>query len=242
MGNKMFLLDVSNAAGSDLSAQLARCGFVVQVIGEIDGALGPIRESAAEVAIIRTGETGAVELCRSLQRLTSSPVVVICRRREERLVVRYLEAGADSVLVAPLSRRELAARIGVVLGRRSAVQPAKRPCYAYQVGDLLIDTDTYVVSRAGRSVSLTPTEFRLLVALARGGGEVVSHVDLLSEVWGTTGTEHSKSLRLYIRYLRQKLGDDQARPRVLLNHRGIGYRLAECRATNRKGTSDGSYP
>jgi DNA-binding response OmpR family regulator len=130
-------------------------------------------------------------------------------------------------LSGPLSRRELAARIGAMFDRRHAFKPAEPRYHAYHVGALAIDLRAHAVTKDGRSLFLTPTEFRLLVALARRAGKVVSHAELLSEVWGTTLVERPEVVQQCIRYLRRKLGDAPKQPRLIQSRRGVGYRLAE---------------
>lgn len=238
MGQHVILLDSADAPGIRLDAQLAQCGFVVHTASDINSAVRLLRSHAPALVVIRIEDVAAIDLCQLLRMQSSDPVVAVCDRRDEELIVRCLEAGVDRVLVAPLSRRELAARIGAALGCRNGSPPAEpRP---YHVGDLVIDPDAHVVTKDGHCLSLTPTEFRLLVALARRAGEVVSHADLLSEVWGATYMESPEHLRLYIRYLRRKLKDGESRPRLLLNQRGVGYKLAvEVGSTNGRGGAHG---
>ena len=98
---------------------------------------------------------------------------------------------------------------------------------SYRVGAVEIDAGSHRAQRGGRSLDLTPTEFRLLLALARRGGEVVPHSELIEEVWRGGSDDGHENLRLYVRYLRRKLGDDPKGPRLVLSHRGQGYALAQ---------------
>ncbi len=144
------------------------------------------------------------------------------------------------MLAAPLSRRELGARIRAVLAGAGRAKPGTLRPGSYRVGDLIVDTQAHVAAKGGRHLSLTPTEFRLLVALARRSGHVVSYGDLLAEVWDSATDGGTEKLRLYIGYLRRKLQDDPTRPRMLHNHKGAGYRLsAQPAIANTEGTSNG---
>lgn len=227
MGKRILLFNACGELGAGLHAQLAQCGFLVQVVRDIDGAIRSLRESPVAMVIILTGAAPAIDQCRALRMLSSSPMVIIGNGLDEDAVVCSLEAGADSVLSASLSRRELAARIGAILRRRHAFQPAEAPSPPYHVGDLAIDPRAHAVTKGGRRISLTPTEFRLLVALARRAGKVVSHAELLSQVWGVTPAESPEIVRLHIRCLRRKLGDARNQPRLIQSRRAVGYRLVE---------------
>ena len=155
----------------------------------------------------------------------SIPVIVISARETEDPKIRLLDAGADDYLVKPFPLGELLARMRVALRHRgTATQPAVT---RYLHGDLLIDLRAHRVQRGGEDVHLTPTEFKLLARLVRSAGQVVTHRQLLADVWGAEFTEHTHYLRLYMGQLRAKLEADPADPRRLLTEPGLGYRLVE---------------
>lgn len=155
----------------------------------------------------------------------STPVIVISARETEAPKIRLLDAGADDYLVKPFALGELLARMRVALRHRgTATQPAVTH---YTQGDLLIDLRAHRVQRAGDDVHLTPTEFKLLARLVRSAGQVVTHRQLLADVWGAEFIEHTHYLRLYMGQLRAKLEADAADPRRLLTEPGVGYRLVE---------------
>jgi two-component system KDP operon response regulator KdpE len=164
-------------------------------------------------------------LLADLRRQCAVPVIVISARPGDDHKVRLLDAGADDYLVKPFSLAELLARMRVALRHRgTTVRPAST---RYQRADVSADLETRRILRAGAEVHLTPTEFRLLARLVRQAGQVVTHRQLLADVWGPEFTEHTHYLRLYMAQLRAKLEADPADPRLLLTEPGVGYRLAE---------------
>ena len=227
MDSHLLLLDALEAPSTDLSAQLWQAGFIVRIARDMESAAELLERDPPAVVMVRASDATAIDLSRAVRMLTSVPVVVVCATRSETLAIQCLEAGADSVFLELPPRRELAARIGVLLRSRNDPYPIAPPRDVYRIADLVVNANAHVVTKGGRHLSLTPIEFRLLAALARRAGEVVSAADLLSEVWGDTWPVSSNSLRLYIRRLRQKLEDDHRQPRLVLNQRRAGYRLAE---------------
>jgi two-component system KDP operon response regulator KdpE len=160
-----------------------------------------------------------------LQGARSAPVIVISARHNEGEKVMLLDAGADDYLVKPFSISELLARMRVSLRHRG--QSPKAAIARYVSGDVEVDLQTRSVLRAGQAVHLTPTEYDLLARLVRSAGQVVTHRQLLADVWGPEYTEHTHYLRLYMAQLRAKLERSPAEPELLLNEPGVGYRLAE---------------
>ena len=128
--------------------------------------------------------------------------------------------GAEDYVVKPFSPTELTARIRAALRRRSNPVP-------FVLGELAIDYDRRRVTVAGRAVTLTPTEYELLRALAQGAGRILTHEDLLRQVWAGRGhgKVKPKIVRAYVKRLRHRLGDDAARPAWIVNERGVGYRM-----------------
>jgi two-component system KDP operon response regulator KdpE len=165
------------------------------------------------------------DLLAALRRGRDTPVVVISARDAEGSKVRLLDAGADDYLVKPFSIGELLARLRVALRHRG--RSARPPTTHYEGDGLVIDIAAHRVSLHGQPVHLTPTEFELLARLARQAGQVVTHRQLLADVWGAEFVEHTHYLRLYMGQLRAKLEAVPAEPRRLLTEPGVGYRLVE---------------
>ncbi|MES2958159.1 MAG: response regulator [Pseudomonadota bacterium] len=165
------------------------------------------------------------ELLTLLRRDHDAPVIVISARSGEDTKIRLLDTGVDDYLVKPFSIGELLARLRVALRHRGRrVAPAVTH-YLHQ--GLEVDVSAHRVRLDGRDVHLTPTEFYLLARLVRQAGQVVTHRQLLSDVWGPEFTEHTHYLRLYMAQLRGKLEADPAEPKRLITEPGVGYRLAE---------------
>ncbi|MCL4801940.1 MAG: response regulator [Burkholderiales bacterium] len=153
------------------------------------------------------------------------PIVVLSARAQERDKIAALDAGADDYLVKPFGVGELMARLRVAL-RHSASRKAERGEPAFACGELSVDLAARRVSLAGREVKLTPIEYRLLAALVKHAGMVVTHRQLLREVWGPAYVEHTHTLRVHMASLRRKIEVDAAQPRYLQTELGVGYRLA----------------
>lgn len=167
------------------------------------------------------GET----LLAALRRKHTIPVLVISARQAEGQKIRLLDAGADDYLVKPFSIGELLARMRVALRHRGTTVAAALTRYRH--AGLAVDLPTQRVRRDDRAVHLTPTEFKLLARLVRSAGQLVTHRQLLADVWGAEFVEHTHYLRLYMGQLRAKLEADPAEPAVLLTEPGVGYRLVE---------------
>jgi two-component system KDP operon response regulator KdpE len=163
-----------------------------------------------------------------LRQWSRAALIVLSARTLESEKVRALDAGADDYLVKPFGVAELLARA------RSALRRQQRPAASQgsgggsvvRFGTVAIDLQGHAVTRDGQGVRLAPTEFKLLAALARNAGRVVSNPQLLREVWGQQSTNSPHYLRIYMGHLRRKLEDDPAQPKYLITETGVGYRLA----------------
>jgi two-component system KDP operon response regulator KdpE len=165
------------------------------------------------------------QLLAALRQKHTVPLIVISARESDGQKVRMLDAGADDYLVKPFSISELLARMRVGLRHRgTSVAPAVT---RYRLGALAIDLGTHEVALDGVDVHLTPTEFNLLARLVRSAGQVVTHRQLLLDIWGAEFTEHTHYLRLYMAQLRAKLEENPADPQLLMTEPGVGYRIVE---------------
>jgi two-component system KDP operon response regulator KdpE len=165
-----------------------------------------------------------VEVARRIREWSAVPIIVLSARGQERDKIEALDAGADDYLTKPFGVGELSARIRVALRNAARIGPsAGDPVFT--VGDLKLDLAARRVWLAQEEVRLTRTEFNLLATLARHAGKVLTHRQLLKEVWGPGATE-PHYVRAYMGQLRHKLERDPAQPRYLLTEIGVGYRLS----------------
>jgi two-component system KDP operon response regulator KdpE len=164
------------------------------------------------------------DVTKALREWSAKPIIVISARGQEEDKIRALDAGADDYLTKPFATGELMARIRVAL-RRTVHAGQDRPEARLSVGELQIDLDKRQVFVAGQEIHLTPNEYKLLSVLMKNAGRVLTHRQLLKEVWGPAYATQTQYLRVYMVQLRHKLERDSARPEYLLTEPGIGYRL-----------------
>ena len=165
-----------------------------------------------------------VALIGLLRSRSAVPILVLSARIQEAQKIAALDAGADDYLTKPFGVGELLARVRAML-RRASVTPEPAP--RIEVGGLVFDRDTRQLHLDGSPVHLTPIEYRLLERLARVQGKVVTHRQLLADVWGTEQVDQLHYLRIYMGHLRGKIEANPAEPRYLLTELGVGYRLAD---------------
>ena len=175
-----------------------------------------------------------VEVIGRIREWSQVPIIILTARGCETDKVAALDAGADDYLVKPFSVAELGARIRVGL-RHAATAGAGEAAPVFQTGALSVDLAARRVSVGGEEIHLTPNEYKILAYLVRFAGKVVTHRQLLKEVWGQASTEHSHYLRIYVHQLRHKIEKDPARPEYLRTEPGVGYRLAARRRDDPPG-------
>jgi len=163
-----------------------------------------------------------IEVIVQVRSWSSVPIIVLSARGQEEQKIAALDAGADDYLTKPFSVGELLARIRVAL--RHASQSDGEP--VYEVGELSVDLARRLVAVRGSEVHLTPIEYRLLTVLVQNAGRVVTHRQLLKEVWGPGNASETHYVRVYMAQLRRKIEADPAQPCYLLTEPGVGYRLA----------------
>ncbi len=173
------------------------------------------------------------EVCQRLRYICNTPILILTAMDERDGVIRGLSVGADDYVLKPCTFEELKARIRALL-RRSAGSPENARQTVYDDGNLRIDFSDGMVTKKGEPVTLTPTESRLLLYLASRQGKVISHQELLTQVWGPAYNDAVGYLSVYIRYLRQKIEDDPAKPRYIRTRWRVGYYFAV------NGTAEGN--
>lgn len=201
-------------------------GFEVQTAVSVSEARALLRHTPPDVMVLDLGlpDGDGVELVHEVRKHHSLPILVVSARHQEAQKIQLLDAGADDYLTKPFSVGELLARIRVTLRHRGTALTAA--VTVHELEDLRIDLAMHAVQCRGETLHLTPTEFKLLARLVRSAGRVVTHRQLLTDVWGAEFTEHTHYLRLYMAQLRAKIELDPAEPRHLLTETGVGYRLA----------------
>ncbi|HEV8691135.1 MAG TPA: response regulator [Ideonella sp.] len=226
---KVLLVEDDRDLRTTLRDALALEGYEVSTAASLSEglALWTHARPAPDLVLLDLGlpDGDGEDMLASLRKRDAVPVLVISARQQDGQKIRLLDAGADDYLVKPFSIAELLARLRVALRHRgTTLKPALT---RYESDGLLVDLAAHQVSLQGEPVHLTPTEFKLLARLVRGAGQLVTHRQLLADVWGPEFTEHTHYLRLYMAQLRAKLEADPADPRRLLTEPGVGYRLAE---------------
>ena len=201
-------------------------GFAVQTAVTLREAQALIEHSLPDVIVLDLGlpDGDGVELVQQVRKQHTTPILVVSARHQESQKIALLDAGADDYLTKPFSVAELLARIRVALRHRGTALAAA--VTVHELEDLRVDLGLHQVQRSGETLHLTPTEFKLLARLVRSAGRVVTHRQLLADVWGPEFTDHTHYLRLYMGQLRAKIERDPAEPRHLLTETGVGYRLA----------------
>lgn len=167
-----------------------------------------------------------LEVLAEVRRWSRVPVIVLSARDQERDKVAALDSGADDYLTKPFGVDELLARIRVSL-RHSAIRLTGKTDTLYKSGKLLIDLEKREVIRGSEQVHLTPIEYRLLSVLTRQAGGVVTHNQLLREVWGPEAEKQQQYLRVFMASLRRKIEEEPSHPFYLMTEVGVGYRLRE---------------
>jgi two-component system KDP operon response regulator KdpE len=190
----------------------------------IKGGLQYAASVIPDLVILDLGLTDGdgIEFINGYRAWSSNPILVLSARVQEHEKVKALDAGADDYLTKPFGTAELMARMRVLLRRQHKTE-SNTPKFSF--GDIQVDLSGRKVIKANQEIHLSKTEYQLLNVLLVNQGRVVTHRQLLKEVWGGQHAEDSHYLRIYMGHLRQKLEDDPAQPKYLLTETGIGYRL-----------------
>jgi two-component system, OmpR family, KDP operon response regulator KdpE len=224
MTDRVLVVDDEPPIVRAVAANLRVRGYEVVTASTGEAALAAVEASQPDCLVLDLGLPGVpgLEVLRRLRTWTQVPVVVLTAVDSERDKVAALDLGADDYVTKPFGVAELMARIRVAIRHGRGVA-ADRP-RVIRAGDVAIDLDAKLVTRAGTPVRLTPTEYRLLETLATNAGRLCTHRFLLEKVWGPGYSEESQYLRVYMANLRKKL-DDPAAPQLLLTEPGMGYRF-----------------
>ena len=210
-----------------------RLGFTLQwreveVIGAGDGekALDLVEREAPDLVLLDVGlpNLDGYGVLEQIRLFSDVPVVMLTARDDTMDKVKGLELGADDYITKPFNHLELLARVKAVLRRLDMPAPKSR-APSFRSADLEVDFAAQEARLKGQRLDLTPTEYKLLYHLVRNAGRVLPHGTLLAKVWGREYVDEVDYVRVYIRRLRDKLGDDPEHPRYIRTERGLGYRF-----------------
>ena len=224
-GARVLVVDDEPQILRGLRVVLRNAGYQVDVAATKAEALDALaaRPPDAMVLDLVLPDGSGVEVCREVRRWSGLPIIVLSAVGDEREKVKALDAGADDYVTKPFGSEELTARLRAIL-RRAADADTEA---AVTVGDLTIDLAARRVLVRGEEVHLTPIEFDLLRVLAVHRGKLVTHRQLLHEVWGPQYTDETHYLRVHVAHIRAKVEADASRPQLLVTDPGVGYRLQD---------------
>jgi two-component system, OmpR family, KDP operon response regulator KdpE len=224
-GPQILVIEDDQAIRGVIRSTLEGAGYRVAEAGNCARGLVEAGTRKPDLVILDLGlpDRDGVEFIREMRSWSTKPIIVLSARTEEAQKVAALDEGADDYLAKPFGVAEMLARVRA--GLRRAVRSPDSEVATVTFGDVTVDVANRTVSRAGAPVHLTAVEFRLLAALLAHPGKIVTHRQLLREVWGPAYVEHGHYLRVYMGHLRQKLEALPARPRHLVTETGVGYRF-----------------
>ena len=207
----------ANLEARDYEVYLAQDGVeAVEMAGRVD--------PDVIVLDVNMPRMDGIEACRRIREWADMPIIILSVREEEKDKVRALDEGADDYLTKPFGIEELLARIRVALRHSAGAAPATP---VFTAGHLEVDLSKRVVKRQGQIVKLTRTEYELLAYLVSQHGKVLTHKELLRNVWGPKYGEESEYVRVFIRQLRSKIEDDPSNPKFIVTEPRIGYRFVK---------------
>jgi two-component system KDP operon response regulator KdpE len=220
---RVLVVDDESPIRRYLRAALSAQGFTIFEAANGEGAIQAVLSDRPDVIILDLGlpDIDGIEVTRRLREWSQTPIIILSVREAERDKIAALDAGADDYLTKPFSTGELMARMRVVLRRLSA----KPDDPVLEVDQLKMDLSRRIVTIGEKEISLTPTEYDILRLLMQNAGKVLTHRQLLRQVWGTAYESEMHILRVNISNLRHKIEPDPARPHYILTEPGVGYRL-----------------
>lgn len=225
MAIRVLIVEDDRDIRSLLHAVLTVEGFEISTAVSVSEARAMVEHEAPDLILLDLGlPDGRGEDLLAAWRTRAVPIIVVSAREDEAGKIALLDAGADDYLVKPFGVGELLARMRVALRHRgTSISPAQT---TYELEGLSVDLTTHRVTRDGVEIKLTATEFKLLARLVQKAGQVVTHRQLLIDVWGADYAEHTHYVRVYMGNLRAKLERDPTDPRYVRTEVGVGYRLA----------------
>ena len=227
---RILVVDDEQRMARFIRLNLEHDGFRVTEAYDGTQAMDRLRTSLPDLVLldVMLPDFDGFEVLKMIRSLSQVPVIMVTAKSEEEERIRGLELGADDYVTKPFSPRELVSRVRAVLRRTEMTSESTHGLIEVDQ-HLKLDFDRHEVWLDGRLVNLRPTEYRLLYYLVQNAGWVVSHDQILTNVWGYEYRDQPHYVRLYINYLRQKLESDPANPNYILTERGLGYRFIDFR-------------
>jgi two-component system KDP operon response regulator KdpE len=222
-GQRVLVVDDESSIRRYLRAALSAQGFAVHEAADGQEAINAVLSYHPDVIILDLGlpDFDGIEVTRRLREWSTTPIIVLSVREAETDKIAALDAGADDYLTKPFGTGELMARMRVAL-RRPSARPDEP---VLEVGALKMDVARRLVTLSGSAVSLTPTEYEILRLLLENAGKVLTHHQLLKQVWGPAYESEMHILRVNISNLRRKIEPDPSRPHCVMTEPGVGYRI-----------------
>ena len=223
---EILIVEDDSSISQFVCASLSAAGMRPRAARDAAQAQQELGAAGCDLLIVDLGlpDMDGVALIGLLRAHWSMPILVLSARTQEAQKIAALDAGADDYLTKPFGVGELLARVRAMLRRAGTPQ---RPSPMLRIGDLVYDREARQVTVRGRAVHLSPLELGLFDCLAATPGKVLTHRQLLANVWGSEHVDQLHYLRIYMGHLRAKLEDNPAEPRYLLTELGVGYRLAD---------------
>ena len=224
---KILLIEDERTIRGFMQAILTANGYDVLMAGTGAMANTMISSHCPDLIILDLGlpDMDGMTILRSVREWSKVPILVVSARSHERDKVEALDAGADDYLTKPFSVDELLARVRANLRRSSMASSESTEASTFDNGPLHIDYAAGYATKDGRELSLTPTEYKLLVLLAKNVDKVLTHTFITREIWGTSWDSDLASLRVFMRTLRKKIEADPSHPKMIQTHMGVGYRM-----------------
>ena len=225
-GHRILVVDDEPEIQRFLKAALIAAGYEPIAAGTAEEALKLAVNKAPDAIVLDLGlpDRDGKDVLRDIRAFSDVPVIILSARDRETEKIEALDLGADDYVEKPFGIGELMARLRAAL--RHAAPDAPRTT-KFEIDGLVVDTERRIVSRDGATVRLTPKEYDLLVALVRHAGRVVTHRQILKDVWGAAHVDDTQYLRVFIGQLRAKIERDPSTPAIVRTEPGVGYRVAE---------------
>lgn len=224
-GSKILIVDDEPQIRRFLRASLTAHEYVVVEADTAANAIRILTVEKPELVILDLGlpDMDGLEVISRVREWSQVPILVLSIRADESDKIEALDRGADDYITKPFSMGELMARMRAALRHRQQAEGDSKPVVA--LGDITVDLSKRLVTRKGQPIKLSKKEYELLRVLVSHPGKVMTHQQLLREIWGEAYVEETQYLRVYVGQLRQKLEPDPSRPHLIVTESGVGYRL-----------------